>query len=79
MPSWDPSPAPPNPLAYVATVTGDRVQFVFPPVGRDSFEWWTPAQRQQLTSYSWMVLVRGPADTAKKVTMITQGCCLTSG
>jgi len=52
---------------YVATVGGEQVRFVFPPVAGDTFEWWSPAQRRQLTTYSWTVLVRGPADTAYDV------------
>jgi hypothetical protein len=52
---------------YAATVSREDVQFVFPPVPRDTFEWWGPAQRQQLTTYSWTVIVRGQVDTAFSV------------
>jgi hypothetical protein len=52
---------------YTATVHRAEVEFVFPPIPRDTFEWWSPAQRQQLTTYSWTVIVRGLADTAYSV------------
>ncbi len=70
-PSVTPIAAPPvaqaDTAGYAATVSREQVLFVFPPVARDTFEWWSPAQRQQLSTYSWTVLVRGPADTAYSV------------
>jgi hypothetical protein len=63
--------APPNAeldsLHYAATVSRSHVRLVFPPLHQDTFEWWSPAQRQQLTTYSWTVLVRGAADTLYSV------------
>ncbi len=52
---------------YAVTVSREDVQFVFPPVPRDTFEWWSPIQRKQLITYSWAVIVRGRADTAFSV------------
>ncbi len=52
---------------YAATVGRDEARFVFAPVRQDEFEWWSPAQRQQLTTYRWDVLVRALSDTAYSV------------
>jgi hypothetical protein len=52
---------------YAATVTPEGVRLVFPPAARDTFEWWSPGQRRQLSTYSWTVIVRGRADTAYSV------------
>jgi hypothetical protein len=66
-PNTTPIPAPPaandDPTTYSAVVSQKHARFVFPPIQLDTFVWWSPETRTQLTTYSWDVLIHAPDKT----------------